>query len=242
MIEVYEREYEVGKVKLELENVNGMIKIQGYGGRRLKLRIEKSWGLLGSEPKAKIRKRGESFKIFTEHRKGLNIDLGGSKVNFEILVPKEVEVNRVVSVNGSIIITSVSGCMEAKTVNGPISLDVECAKDIKTVNGKINVKAERLTGNIKTINGMIEVYLRAIGDDVKISTVNGPINLHLHPTFNGRIEINTTNGEIKSDFEEIKVAKTNRRFGPKTASGAIGEGRNTLKVSTTNGPIKVLRW
>lgn len=241
MIEVYEREYEVGKVKLELENVNGMIKIRGYDGETLKLRIEKSWGLLGSEPKVKIRKEGELFKIFTEHRKGFNISFGGSKVNFEIMAPKGVEVKRVVSVNGTIDITGVSGCMEAKTVNGPISLNVDCARNIKTVNGKINAKVGKLLGNISTINGKIEVYLGSIGEKVKITTVNGPITLHLHPKFNATVDVRTTNGNISTDFEEIKVMGTGKHYGPKAATGTLGDGRNVLRVSTTNGYIKILK-
>lgn len=244
MIEVYEREYEVGKVKLELENVNGTIKIRGYEGETLKLRIEKSWGLLGSEPKVKIRKEGESFKIFTEHRKGFNISFGGSKVNFEIMAPKEVEVKRVTSVNGSIDIADVSGCTEVKTVNGLIVLNVDCAGDIKTVNGKVNARVRKLLGDIKTINGKIEAYLGSIGKKVKIATVNGPITLHLHPGFSGKVEVSTTNGSISTDFEEIEVAKvvkTGKRHGPKAASGVLGGGENILKVSTMNGHIKILK-
>ena len=67
MIEVVEREYKMGPgMKLKLGNINGYVKMEGYEGDTLKLRAEKKWGLLGAEPKIKIKKEGDLYKLEIE--------------------------------------------------------------------------------------------------------------------------------------------------------------------------------
>lgn len=241
MIEVYEREYRAEVFELEIENVNGRILISGYDGETINLRVEKSWGLLGNEPRVKVRKEGKTLKIFSKPKKGLNIGLGSSKVNFELLIPRKVKVKKAVSVNGPITVEGVEECEAVKTVNGAISLDAGRVGTVKGVNGRIKVKAGKLFGDIKTVNGAIEAQVKSVEGHVKIATVNGSIVLHLHPEINAKLEAETSNGSITSNIEELSVERVSKHHGPKKASLTLGDGTNVLEVRTVNGTINLMK-
>ncbi|ALM74634.1 DUF4097 family beta strand repeat-containing protein [Thermococcus barophilus] len=222
MIEIIEREYEVTEgLKLVISNVSGHIKIKGYDGDTIKMRAEKKWGLFASEPKIKVKKEGNVLKIEAKHKKTFGISLGGSSVNFDILVPKSIEVEKVGSVNGRISISNVKGVLKIGNVNGSIELE--------------NVEISKV-GNV---NGPIKVVLKAVRNDVKISTVNGSIKFLLPKKADAMISASTTNGRILTEgFDNVATSLVGK-FGPKSFSAQLGSGKYSVKVSTVNGNIEL---
>lgn len=223
MIEIIEREYEITEgLKLVLSNVNGHIRIKGYDGSTIKMKAEKKWGLLAPEPKIKVKKEGNVLKIEAKHKKTFGIGLGGSSVNFDILVPKTIEVEKVGSVNGKISISNVNGVLKIGNVNGSIELE--------------NVEVSKV-GNV---NGPIKAVLKAVRNDVKISTVNGSIKVLLPREADVTILASTTNGRILAEgFENVATSLTGT-FGPKSFSAQLGSGKYSVKVSTVNGSIEIV--
>ncbi|NJE09132.1 hypothetical protein E3E31_11470 [Thermococcus sp. M39] len=222
MIEIVEREYEITDgLKLIISNVNGLIKINGYEGDTIKMKAEKKWGLLAPEPKIKVKKEGNILKIEAKYKKTFGISLGGSSVNFDILVPKTVEVEKVGSVNGKISISDVSGVIKIGNVNGSIELE--------------NVEVSKV-GNV---NGSIKALLRAVRNDVKISTVNGSIKVLLPRTTDATILASTTNGRILAEGFENVTTSSAGTFGPKSFSAQLGSGNYSVKLSTVNGSIEI---
>lgn len=242
MIEVYEREYRLDVAELEIENVNGRISVSGYDGETIKLRVEKSWGLLGSEPRVKVRKEGKSLKIFSKASKGINIGLAGSKVNFELLVPREVILKKAANVSGAIEVKGVEHCVKVGSVNGPIEVEAGRVESVKAVNGKVRVRAGKLLGNIKTVNGTIEVYAKEVKGVVHIGTINGDIAIHLGRGANVRIEAETKNGTVVSEIEGLRVENEGAPLGPRKASLLLGKGDNILEVKTINGRVSISEW
>ncbi|KPU63717.1 hypothetical protein EP1X_00480 [Thermococcus sp. EP1] len=219
MIEVVEREYKMGPgMKLKLGNINGYVKMEGYEGDTLKLRAEKKWGLLGAEPKIKIKKEGDTLIIKVKQKRSFGVSIGESAVNFELLIPKEVEVE-VASVNGSITVKNISKAGKIATVNGRI--DVE------------NVEARK----ISTVNGTIKALMTRISNDAGISTVNGSIEVYVPKNANVEVKASTVNGKINTDIPG-EISKT-PIYGPKSFMGVLGEGRHKLKVSAVNGSITI---
>ena len=218
MIEVVEREYKVGEgTKLKIGNVSGTIKIEGYNGDAIKLRAEKKWGLLGAEPKIKVRKEGNVLVIKAEQKRSFGINIGGSAVNFEILIPKGTEIEKAGTVNGSISIKGVREIGKASAVNGGIILENCFFEKASTVNGAIKAVFSVIRGDsaISTVNGSIEVYIPRKADvEVKASSVNGKITSEFP-------------GELKSSH------------GPKSFEAVLGEGRYKIKISTVNGSIAI---
>lgn len=220
MIEVVEREYKVtGNLKLKLGNVKGSIKIEGYEGDTIKLKAEKKWGILGAEPKIKVKKTREVLKIEVKQKKSFGIGIGGSSVNFDIVVPKGVEVEKVGNVNGAIFIKNVEKAGKVVTVNGSISLE--------------NVSAEK----VSAVNGSITAILAGINRNVKISTVNGKIEVYIPKEASVAIKASTVNGridsEIPGEFSKTPV------HGPKSFTAVLGSGRYEVVISTVNGSISI---
>ncbi|WP_048151944.1 DUF4097 family beta strand repeat-containing protein [Palaeococcus ferrophilus] len=242
MIEVYEREYRVDVSELEIENVNGRISVSGYDGEAIKLRVEKSWGLLGSEPRVKVRKEGKSLKIFSKASKGINIGIAGSKVNFELLIPRRVTVRKAANVSGAIEVKGVEHCVKVGTVNGPIKVEAGRVESVKAVNGKVRVRTGKLLGDVKTVNGTIEVYAKDVEGHVHVGTVNGDITIHLDRGTNVRVEAETKNGAVVSEIEGLKVEDRGAPLGPRKAALLLGKGDNTLEVKTINGRISISEW
>jgi len=218
MIEVVEREYKLGEgTKLKIGNINGAIRIEGYEGETIQLKAEKKWGLLGAEPKIKVKKEGNTLTIKVEQKKNFGINIGGSAVNFEILIPKGTEIEKVGTVNGSIGVKGVRKIGKVSTVNGSIILENCFFEKASTVNGTIKAIFSVMKGDstISTVNGSIEVYIPRKADvEIKASSVNGKITSELP-------------GELKS------------AYGSKSFEAVLGEGRYKIKISTVNGSIVI---
>ena len=130
--------------------------------------------------------------------------------------------------------------LKARTVNGGIDVDeVGGEVDAQTVNGSVHV-ATTDVAHAQTVNGSIEVEMgRARWDgDLEFQTVNGSITLRAPSRLSGRIEAETMNGRIESDFSMT----TSGSFGRRHITGTIGEGgRGRLKMETLNGSIHLLQ-
>ena len=74
-------------------------------------------------------------------------------------------------------------------------------------------------------------------DYVASSTSNGPITLRIPSGTGATVRASTSNGRIRSDFD----VKTDDEASRHHLAGTIGPGGPLLDLSTTNGPIRVLR-
>ena len=105
------------------------------------------------------------------------------------------------------------------------------------VNGKL--KAHDLAGRAKlsTVNGSSEVEYRTLANvsDVRISAVNGSINLVLPASPNADVSASTVNGSIKTDFPiQVQSGFTGRRL-----SGTLGSGGTKIELSNVNGSTHI---
>lgn len=149
-----------------------------------------------------------------------NIRNNDVQVNFTIKVPDRVGfVGK--TVNGAISVTSLSGNVITRTVNGEIKLSTSGYAEATTVNGEI---AARL-GNGQWPNSLT------------FKTVNGEINIDLPPSVSTEVDAETLNGSINSDFP---LEVTNLK-GKKHVKGTIGSGGRNLMLKTLNGSINLRR-
>ena len=146
-----------------------------------------------------------------------NIDVS---VHFTVHVPRGVDfVGR--TVNGEIEVESLSGNVEAYTVNGDVEVSTSGLAQASTVNGSIRARIGTADweGSLEfeTVNGSITVELPAgVGADVTAATVNGGIETDFPLTVQGR-------------------------FSSKRLSGTIGGGGPRLWLETVNGSIRILK-
>ena len=94
-----------------------------------------------------------------------------------------------------------------------------------------NIRLEDVSGDVRlqNDNGAVELGMRTLGN-VQIDNRNGDIQLSLPDKAGFRLDARTRDGEIQSDFPELKV---NNDEHESKASGSVGMPRRTL-CSTTN--------
>ena len=144
----------------------------------------------------------------------------GWSVSFEVLVPRSTALD-VASVNGGVSVRGTRASVDASTVNGGITLlDVSGTVRGSTTNGGIDVT---LTGE------------RWQGEELQLGTTNGGITLRVPSNFNARLVASTVHGDIDTDFPLTIQGRVGRRV-----EGTLGSGGPTVRLTTTNGGIRLL--
>ncbi|MEP6945497.1 MAG: hypothetical protein ABJA02_06225 [Acidobacteriota bacterium] len=154
-----------------------------------------------------------------------------SSVSYEIHVPRNSNVD-LTAHNGGVSITSVDGKLGFETTNGGVYLsDVSGSVKGRTTNGGVSVKLAGTTWK---------------GSGLEVTTSNGGVNLELPETYAARIETGTVNGGFKSSIPALNITTENiigdedshhRR--PTRISQAINGGGPTIRVTTTNGGVRI---
>ena len=162
--------------------------------------------------------------------------------------------------NGSIRAQNLKGGVDAQTSNGPIDVaDIRGDAVLHTSNGRVsgddiggNVEAQTSNGGInirldhspsapvklETSNGPVELSMQERPRaDIRARTNNGGISLHLPEDTSARIEATTSNNSISSDFDVF----THGQISKHRLDGSIGNGGPILTLSTSNGPIHILK-
>ena len=146
-----------------------------------------------------------------------NIDV---EVNFTVHVPAGVDFSGH-TVNGGIDVRSLSGNVEAYTVNGDIDISTSGYAEATTVNGSIDAVVGRADWD-----GMLE-----------FETVNGSITVELPDGIGADVTARTINGAIETDFP----LTVSGRFSHRRLSGSIGGGGDEISLVTVNGSVSLLR-
>jgi Putative adhesin len=150
----------------------------------------------------------------------MNIRDNDVEVEFSVRVPQGVRFSGR-TVNGGIETGALASDVDAKTVNGSISVSSSGVARAKTVNGSIVATLGRADWN-----GALE-----------FKTVNGAITLNLPSDMSAELKAETLNGDISSDFP---VSVMGRR-GRTELTGTIGGGGRELSLKTVNGSIRLRR-
>jgi hypothetical protein len=144
-------------------------------------------------------------------------------VTYEIFVPQMTDL-KLKTTNGGINISDVRGRLAFDAVNGGVKL--------KRVAGEINGK---------TVNGGIDVELAGLGFEgrqMELSTVNGGVTVAMPANYSARVQTETGQGGIQSDFP-LPPQTGNLR--PRRMEFAIGAGGAPIHITTGNGSIRLKR-
>ena len=120
-----------------------------------------------------------------------------------------------------------SGDLRADSLSGPMRLTTR-SKDISL---------DGLSGDLRLedSNGSVEVGLRKPGN-IQIDNRKGDVQVSIPPNTPIKVEARTREGEIESDFEEIKVDNRDRGS---SASGSIGTNGPKLAMNCEKGQIEI---
>jgi DUF4097 and DUF4098 domain-containing protein YvlB len=120
-----------------------------------------------------------------------------------------------------------SGDLRADSLSGPMRLTTR-SKDIalEGLSGDLRLEDE---------NGTVEVGLYKPGN-IQIDNRKGDVQVSIPPNTAIKVEARTRQGEIQSDFEEIKIDNRNNQS---SASGSIGTNGPRLAMNCEKGTIEI---
>jgi DUF4097 and DUF4098 domain-containing protein YvlB len=204
--------------RLSLENFNGSVEILSWEKDSVQISGTKYAATESDLKEMKIETQAEegAVRIRTVRPSGHYRNMGA---RYFVRVPRQVQLERVVSSNGSIRVEDVEGSARLETSNG-------------------SVRLRKLAGRLeaRTSNGSIE------GDEVSadavLRTSNGAIRL---TQTRGSLDAATSNGSINARFARVTPQKA---FRCETSNGSIDLGfealeGNEVRASTSNSSITV---
>lgn len=207
--------------QVSLENVNGSVEITGWAKNEVQINAVKSADDQQklNEARIEVEGSGDSVNIRTRYPEGRSSNNPAS-VHYTLHVPANARIDKISLVNGSLNVSGVMGEVNASLVNGKITArDLSGRAELSTVNGSTD--AEFLT--LSNVN------------EIKISSVNGNINLRLPASPNADVSASSVSGGIKTDFP----LRVESGFGSSSLSGTLGSGGTHIELSNVNGSTHI---
>jgi hypothetical protein len=117
--------------------------------------------------------------------------------------------------------------LRADQVMGPLHL---------TTRSK-NIRLDSVSGDVRLQddNGSVEVAMRTVGN-VQIDNRNGTVQLSLPDKAGFRLDARVRDGEIQSDFPELKVSNEDREA---RASGSVGNGMSHIVINNQHEGVEI---
>jgi putative adhesin/cell wall-active antibiotic response 4TMS protein YvqF len=219
---------------IEVNSQNGEVSLQDLNGNA-KLDMEKSTvrvsKLVGdiaidgrvnevnlSDVKGSVRLSGEFHENVSLARIAKSVSFKTSRTDLELS-----------SVAGSLEIDG--GDLHGTTVAGPVRLLTK-EKDIR-LNG--------VSGDVRISNndGAVELHINKLPvGNLDINNRNADVQIYLPDHAGFKLEASTDNGNIESGFSELKVDNQDDRG---RASGIVGNGAGSVRVSNAHGGIEIRR-
>ncbi len=207
--------------QVSLENINGNVEITGWNRNEVQIDAVKSARDQQrlNEARIEVEGSGDAVRIRTRYPEGQNNNNPAS-VHYTLHVPAGATIDKISLVNGNLEISQVSGEVNANLVNGKLT-------------------AHDLAGRAKfsTVNGSSKIAYRTLNNvsEVKISAVNGAIDLALPASPNAQVTASSVNGSIKTDFPmQVESSFMSRRL-----TGTLGSGGTRIALSNVNGSTHI---
>jgi hypothetical protein len=215
---------------VEIKNLNGKIEARGDSSiDQVEVTAEKS-GPDADAVKIDVVPNGDGVTICAIYPHGAtgpcepgdkwHVDSHNEKarVDFTVRIPTNLRF-AANSVNGSVTAENMGRFVRADSVNGSLHVSTKQWAELSSVNGSIEATmgSADWTGTLK------------------ISTVNGSIDLRMPSDLNADVRFSSVNGRLTSDFPLTMSGK----FGGRRIEGRIGNGGRELVVDTVNGSLRL---
>ncbi len=211
--------------KVEVEGINGWVKIETSNTRTADIYIERlaeSQEALNRR-KITIEATGDKLVIKGEKADGnLLTRMFGSNPTERVTLrlPRQISLKSG-GINGAVTVGEIDGSIE-----------------VSGVNGRVEVAQATGSADFSGINGSVSVALTNLDKGgVDISGINGNIELRLGEAVNADLKAHGMNGSVISDLSNVVIDKSSRG----NYSAKIGSGGNSISASGINGNIRLTR-
>jgi hypothetical protein len=133
--------------------------------------------------------------------------------------------------------------MEFSRIDGELDLDSDDLHADK-ITGPVHlttrskqIRLEDVSGDVRlqNNNGGIEISMHSLGN-VQIDSRNGDVQLSVPDKAGFRVDARTRDGEIQSDFPELKIDNGDHEA---TASGTVGNGSSHIVINNEHDGIEI---
>jgi DUF4097 and DUF4098 domain-containing protein YvlB len=218
--------------RVQLENINGNVRITGWDRNEVKVDAIKSAYARErlQEVEINVEPGPDNIRISTEYRTGnqtfnnndnrLN---NPASVEFTIFVPRGARIDSVEVVNGNLMLEGLTNDVHASSVNG-------------------NVTARGLLSEAKlsTVNGNLEAFFGQLdaNKSIALTSVNGSLTVTIPSDANANLRASNLHGGIENDFG-LPVRKG--EYMGYDLAGQLGAGATRIKLTNVNGLIAIRR-
>lgn len=223
--------------RIEVENFNGPVEIMGWDQNSVDVSGTK---YASTQDRLNDMKVGVSASAGSVTIRTLRPQdhFGNGGVRYEIRVPRGANLDRIVTSNGPIRLDDLDGSVRARTSNGPVNASrLRGSLDIETSNGPVDATELKGAVMVRTSNGPIRLAMETV-HEVRASTSNGPITVRVPAGAEADVRARNSHGPISTDFDVNGGGFISRN----RLEGSIGKGGPLLDLSTSNGPIRIVKW
>lgn len=165
-----------------------------------------------------------------------------ASVRFEVRVPRGVQYNfeKISSASGNLSARGISGRIRFSTASGDIIVEEAAGRiDVSTASGNLKVRGVKGSVSASSASGDVDVAISRLDgiDDMKFSTASGHVSVRLPQSLDARVHLSTASGNVETDFP-LAVEKS--RYTPgMSASGTLGAGTRSLRISSASGSVSL---
>lgn len=225
---------------VNVRSISGDVKVTGYDGNAIVVTGFKT-GRDRDRVSVEDQSSGNSVDVRVRYPENCDCD---ASIRFEVKVPYEVSYRYegFSTVSGDVEVNGVTGELRAKSVSGSVTVKgVNGQVNASSVSGNVYVGEVNGTANAKSTSGNVEVEIRQLqgAGNMDFGSVSGDVRVKLPGNLDADVKMSTLSGDLKTDFPlTIEEAK----WGPgKKASGKVGGGARSLKLSSTSGSVSLVR-
>ncbi|HEV3513498.1 MAG TPA: DUF4097 family beta strand repeat-containing protein [Candidatus Sulfotelmatobacter sp.] len=204
-----------------VEDITGNVKISQEKGSVRVLQINGDVHLEGRVNELAVSDVKGSVQLDGEFQESVKLERIAKTVSFKSS-RTDMEFSRI---DGTLNLDSDE--LNAGGITGPLHLNTRSK----------NIRLDGVSGDVRLQddNGAVEVAMRTVGN-VQIDNRNGDIQLSLPDKAGFRLDARTRDGEIQSDFPELKV---NNNDHESTANGSVGNGSSHIVVNNEHDNIEI---
>jgi len=242
--EPFSRSFDVsGAPRIIVETFNGSIDVQtGEAGQVDIDGTKRGSGASQTEAQADLKnvevsmtQEGDTIRMVAR-RTDSAFNTGSSGASFDLIVPAGATLD-LRSSNGGLASIGVTGDVTMRTSNGEIDVRGGAGRlDLQTSNGRIRIEAQDAAVDAHTSNGAID-FRGALADGEHVfDTSNGSLDITLPSDARFRIDADTSNGKVTTDF----AVTVSGSLEDDQLKGTVGDNPSiSIRATSSNGSISI---
>jgi hypothetical protein len=204
-----------------IEDVNGNVKVSQEKGSAKVEQVSGDVHIEGRLNEVQVADVKGSLQLDGEFQESIKLERIAKTVTFKSS-RTDMEFSRI---TGSLDLDSDD--LHAEEITGPVHLSTRSK----------NIRLENVSGDVRLQddNGAIELGMRSVGN-IQIDNRNGDVQLSLPDKAGFRLDARARDGEIQSDFAELKVSNDEHES---KANGSVGNGSAHIVINNEHDGIEI---